>query len=71
MELLDPHNVQEVLCDGTDEVRIIEDKARTVFFSRQDGIGIVVARLAFPVSVLPDVIQALVAALARAPRTTS
>lgn len=71
MELLDPQNVQEVLCDGADEVRIIEDKARTVFFSRQDGIGIIVARLAFPVSVLPDVIQALVIALAKSVRPTS
>lgn len=70
MELLDPHNVAEVLCDGANEVRIVEDKARTVFFARQDGIGIIVARLAFPVSVLPDVIQALVIALAKAARTS-
>lgn len=68
MEIIDPNNVQEVFADGVSEVRIIESVARAVFFSRQDGIGLVAARLAFPVAVLPDVIQALVIALAEAAR---
>ena len=68
MELLDPHNVQEIFCDGVTDVRIIENLARAVFFSRQNGVAIVAVRLAVPTSVLPDVIQALVVALAEAAR---
>jgi hypothetical protein len=68
MELIDPHNVTEIFVDGVNEVKIVESLTRVVFFSRQNGIGIIAARLTFPVSVLPDVIQVLVVALAEAAR---
>jgi hypothetical protein len=66
MEIIDPHNAAEIFADGVHEVRIIDGVVRAVFFSRQNGVGIVVARLRLPVAGLPDVIQALVIALAEA-----
>lgn len=63
MDLIDPHNAQEIFCDGIHEVRIIEGVARGALFSSQNSSAVVVARLAIPVSGLPDMIQALVVAL--------
>jgi hypothetical protein len=68
LELIDPHNAQEIFFDGIHEVRIIEGIGRMVLFSRQNSVGVVVARLALPVSELPDVILALVAAQVAATR---
>ena len=62
----DPHNVPEVFTDGIHEVKIIGGIVRIVWFARQDGTGVVVARLAVPLTELPDVIQALVIALTNA-----
>lgn len=62
----DPHNVAEIFTDGIHEVKIIGGIVRIVWFARQDGTGIVVARLAVPLSELPDAIQALVIALTNA-----
>lgn len=67
--VVDPHNVQEIFTDGVHEVKIIEGVVRSVWIERQDGTGTIVARLALPLSELPDVIQALVIALTNAVRT--
>lgn len=66
IDVIDPHNVSEIFFDGIHEVRIIEGIVRIVIFSRQNAVGVVVARLALPLSELPDVIQALVIALTEA-----
>jgi len=62
MDLIDPHNAAELFFDGIHEVKIIGGVVRIVLYSRQDGTGVVVARLALPLSELPDAIQALVIA---------
>jgi hypothetical protein len=66
MDLIDPHNAQEIFFDGIHEVKIIEGIVRIVLFSRQNSTGVIVARLALPLSELADVIQALVIALTEA-----
>jgi hypothetical protein len=68
MDVIDPHNVAEIFFDGIHEVKIIEGIVRIVLFSRQNATGVIVARLALPLSELPDVIQALVIALTNAVR---
>lgn len=68
MELIDPNNVVEIFFDGIAEVRTIDGVVRFAIFSRLDGTGVVVARLGIPLGGLPDVIQALVLALAAAAR---
>lgn len=70
MDLIDPHNAQEIFFDGISEVKITRGVVRAVLFSRQNGVGIVAARLRLPATSLPDVIQALVIALADAAKTT-
>jgi hypothetical protein len=69
MDLIDPHSAQEIFFDGIHEVKIIEGIVRIVLFSRQNSMGVIVARLALPLSELPDVIQALVIALTEAVKT--
>jgi hypothetical protein len=69
IDVVDPHNVVELFFDGIHEVRIIEGIVRIVIFSRQNAVGVIVARLAVPLSELPDVIQALVIALTEAVKT--
>ncbi|MCK1322117.1 hypothetical protein IVA94_14695 [Bradyrhizobium sp. 156] len=66
MDVIDPHNAQEIFFDGIHEVKIIEGIVRIVLFSRQNSVGVIVARLALPISELPDAIQALVIALTEA-----
>ena len=68
MELIDPNNAAEIFFDNAHEVRIVGGLVRSVLFARQDGTGTVVARLAQPVTELPDLIQMLVMALAEAAR---
>lgn len=68
MELIDPNGVPEIFFDAVHEVKIIKGVVRIVLFSRQNGVGIIVARLRIPAVGLPDVIQALVIALAEAPK---
>jgi len=70
-EIIDPHNVSEFFFDGIHEVKIVAGIVRIVLFSRQNDVGTVVARLALPLSELPDVIQALVIALTNAAKTAS
>jgi hypothetical protein len=69
MDLIDPHNAQEIFFDGISEVKIADGIVRIVLFSRQNSTGVVVARLATPLSELPDAIQALVIALTEAVKT--
>lgn len=69
MELLDPHNVAEIFFDGVHDVRIVEGIVRMALFSKQNAVGVIVARLALPLSELPDVIQALVICLTEAAKT--
>ncbi|MET4529170.1 hypothetical protein [Bradyrhizobium sp. JR18.2] len=69
MDVIDPHSAQEIFFDGIHEVKIVAGIVRIVLYSRQNDIGTVVARLALPLSELPDVIQALVIALTNAAKT--
>jgi hypothetical protein len=69
MDLIDPNNAQEIFFDGINDVKIIKGVVRAVLFARQNGVGIVAARLRLPAVGLPDVIQALVIALAEAAKT--
>ena len=71
MDVIDPHNAQEIFFDGIHEVKIVAGIVRIVLFSRQNDVGTVVARLALPLSELPEVIQALVIALTNAAKTAS
>lgn len=66
MDVIDPHGAAEIFFDGIHEVKILEGIVRVVLFSRQNSTGVVVARLALPLSELPDAIQALVIALTEA-----
>jgi hypothetical protein len=66
MDVIDPHNAQEIFADGIHEVKIVDGIVRITLFSRQNATGVVVARLAIPLSELPDTIQALVIALTEA-----
>ncbi|MCK1459205.1 hypothetical protein IVB34_12650 [Bradyrhizobium sp. 2] len=68
MDVIDPHNAQNFF-DGIHEVKIVAGIVRIVLYSRQNDVGTVVARLALPLSELPDVIQALVIALTNAAKT--
>jgi hypothetical protein len=69
IDLIDPHNSQEIFFDGISEVKIIEGIVRVVLFSRQNSAGVIVARLALPLSELADAIQALVIALTEAAKS--
>jgi hypothetical protein len=69
MDLIDHLNATEIFFDGIHEVKIIEGVVRVALYSRQDSVKVVTARLAIPVSELPEVIQALVIALAEAARS--
>lgn len=66
MEMIDPHTAQPIFFDGIHEVKIVGDVVHIALFSRQDGTGIIEARLVLPLSGLPDVIQRLTIALAEA-----
>lgn len=65
-ELLEPVGVSEIFVDGAAEIRIIEGVARIQLFSRHNGESEVVARLAIPITELPDFIQSMVIALTHA-----
>jgi hypothetical protein len=71
MEIIDPNNVTETFFDATHEVKIAGGIVRSVLFARQNGVGLVVARLAQPVTELPDLIQVLVMALAEAAKAAT
>jgi hypothetical protein len=70
MDLIDHLNAQEIFFDGIEDIKIIEGVVRIALYSRQDSVKVVAARLAVPVSELPEVIQALVISLAEAARRT-
>jgi hypothetical protein len=69
VDVIDPHNAQEIFFDAVNEVKIVRGVVRIVLISRQDGTGIIEARLRCPLSELSDVIQSLVIALTKAARS--
>lgn len=69
MDVIDPHNAQEIFFDGIHEVKITRGVVRIVLISQQNGTAAIEARLRCPLSELPDVIQALVVALTKAARS--
>lgn len=69
MDVIDPHNAQEIFFDAVNEVKIVRGVVRIVLISRQDGTGTIEARLRCPLSELADVIQSLVIALTKAARS--
>jgi hypothetical protein len=71
MDVIDPHGAAEIFFDGIHEVKIVQGVVRIALFSRQDGTGIIVARLALPLSELADAIQALVIALTEAAKNSA
>lgn len=60
---IDTIGVPEILFDGVTDMHIIEGVARIVLYTRHNGDTEIVARLAIPISELPEVIQALVIGL--------
>jgi hypothetical protein len=56
----------EIFFDGVSDAKIIEGVTRFALHVRRDGDSVVVARLAVPLSELPEVIQELVILLTRA-----
>ncbi len=68
MDLIDPHNAQEIFFDGASEVKIIEAVTRIVLFSKQNATGVIVARLALPLTELPEFLQMLAKAMTEAAR---
>jgi len=69
MQVIDPGNIAEVFFDVVHEVKIVGGIVRIALVLRQDGTGVIVARLATPLSELPDMIQALVIALTNAAKS--
>lgn len=59
----------EIFFDQVTDIKIIEGVARIALLARRDGRHIIVARLAIPLSELPDVIQSMVMALTNAAKT--
>lgn len=68
-DLIDVTGVPELFFDGVSEIKIIEGVVRLVLYSRHGGTRTVVAKLAIPISELPDVIQTMVMALTTAAKT--
>lgn len=72
-EIAEPFAVKEILFDGVTDIHITDAVFRCTLFSRQRTHGqthrIAVARLAAPVSELPDIVQKFVIVLTEAART--
>jgi site-specific recombinase len=72
-EITEPSGVQEILFDGVTDIHITDAVFRCTLFSRQRSQGQIhreaVARLAAPVSELPDIVQKFVMVLTEAART--
>lgn len=65
-EPIDTIGIPEILFDGVTDMHIIEGVARIVLYTRHNGESETVARLAIPISELPEVIQTLVMGLTEA-----
>ncbi len=63
---IDLFSSQEILFDGISDAKIIEGVTRFALHVRRDGEAVIVARLALPLSELPEVIQDLVILLTEA-----
>lgn len=72
-EISEPLGVQEILFDGVTDIHISDAVFRCTLFSRQRSHGqihrVAVARIAAPVSELPDIVQKFVIVLTEAART--
>lgn len=72
-EISEPFGVPEILFDGVTDIHITEAIFRCTLFSRQRTHGqihrVAVARLAAPISELPDIVQKFVIILTEAART--
>lgn len=62
-EPIDPMNVPMIFFDGFTDIKIIDGVARAALLEKRDGETIIAARIACPVSKLPDLIQDLTIAL--------
>jgi hypothetical protein len=69
IDAIDPFTAQEIFFDGVADVKIIEGVVRIALHARRNGENVVVARLAIPLSELPEVIQQLVITLTEAAKT--
>lgn len=56
----------EIFFDGIHSIKIIEGVVRISLFSKHNGESAIVARLAVPLSELPEVIQTMVISLTEA-----
>ncbi len=65
---IDVVGIPETFFDGIHEIKIIEGVVRIALYSRHNGDSAIVARLAIPISELPEVIQALVISLTEVAR---
>lgn len=65
-EIIDPLVSPEIFFDGIAEIKIIEGVVRLALYSRRNGEHVITARLAVPLSELPEVIQSLVISLTEA-----
>jgi hypothetical protein len=71
MDVIDPHSAQEIFFDQLHDVKIVAGIVRIALISKQNATAVIVARLALPLSELPDAIQELVIALTNAAKTAS
>ena len=72
-DTVEHYAVPEILFDGVTDIHVTEQLFRCTLFSRQKSHGrierIAVARLAAPLSELPDIVQKFVIVLTEAART--
>lgn len=66
IEVIDPNGAPDIFFDSVHELKINRGVVRGVLLMRQNGVAVIVARIRLPAAALPDVIQALVIALAEA-----
>lgn len=73
-ETIEPSPVAEIFFDGVSEIHITDQVFRCTLYSLQRTAGVVapmpvaVARMAVPVTELPDIIQGIVTAMTNAAR---
>lgn len=65
-DVVEGSGLPEIFFDGIHEIQIVEGVVRISLFNRQTEPAVITARLAVPVSELPDVILRLVTTMAEA-----
>lgn len=74
-EAVEPFAVQEIFFEGVTDLHIEQGMFKCILFSRQKAPGesavhrVAIARLATPVSELPDIVQKFAIALTQAAKT--